>query len=284
MAKQTNNPLSGHFRSPKLYTQLPSLGKFYSPDVVVMPDNGELPVFPMTAKDELIMRNPDALLNGEAVSQVIKSCVPAVKNAKELLSNDVDALLLAIQGASYGNDVAVSAECPKCKKSIDSTVNVDEVLQSMNTLEEAYDVKINDLTITLKPFTYTTTIKAGIASFQSTRSLQSMADLPNDLDRLRVFNENFVRMASVNFDIVVDSVYSIAINRDTDEEVIVTDRAQITEYLENCESHVGKKIEEKIAEIGAIGIVKKGMFNCEECNEQFESPVAFDPVNFSMAS
>ena len=105
MAKDNTNPLSGHFRSPKIYTQLPSAGRYYTSKVVEMPDSNELPVFPMTAKDELIMRNPDALLNGEAVSQVIQSCVPNVKNARQLLSNDVDALLLAIQGASYGDDI-----------------------------------------------------------------------------------------------------------------------------------------------------------------------------------
>ena len=44
----------------------------------------EHPVLPMTAKDELIMKNPDALLNGDAVIQVIESCVPTIKNAMAL--------------------------------------------------------------------------------------------------------------------------------------------------------------------------------------------------------
>ena len=51
----TPNPLSGYFRSPKLYVKLPTGGKFYTKDVVEYPDAGELPVFPMTAKDEILM-------------------------------------------------------------------------------------------------------------------------------------------------------------------------------------------------------------------------------------
>ena len=66
MAKQ-HNPLSSFYRAPKLYAKLPSLGKYYSEDIIEMPDSGELPVFAMTANDELLMKNPDALLNGEAV-------------------------------------------------------------------------------------------------------------------------------------------------------------------------------------------------------------------------
>ena len=37
MAKQNTNPLSGHFRSPKKYTRLPSAGRYYSEQVVEMP-------------------------------------------------------------------------------------------------------------------------------------------------------------------------------------------------------------------------------------------------------
>ena len=65
-----HNPLAGHFRVPKLYTELPSGGKFYDSDTIDFTENDELPVFPMTAKDEIMLKNPDALLNGEAVGAI----------------------------------------------------------------------------------------------------------------------------------------------------------------------------------------------------------------------
>lgn len=70
---QVKNPLSQFFRQPKIYMTLPSKGKFYPPDALDMPENGELPVFAMTAKDELLMRTPDALMNGASTVEVIKS-------------------------------------------------------------------------------------------------------------------------------------------------------------------------------------------------------------------
>ena len=71
MAKQDNkNPLAGHFRTPKLYTSLPSGGDYYNLDIIDT-SLDEHAVYSMTAKDELIMKNPDALLNGDAVIQVM---------------------------------------------------------------------------------------------------------------------------------------------------------------------------------------------------------------------
>jgi len=283
MAKDNTNPLSGHFRSPKLYTRLPSAGRYYSEKVVEMPESGELPVFPMTAKDELIMKNPDALLNGEAVASVLSSCVPNVKNARQLLSNDVDALLLAIQGASYGDDIEIKSKCPKCDKEVSGHISADGVLQSMSTLDEAYEFEAKDLKFEIKPFTYETTIQAGLTNFQSTRSLQAIADLPDDLDKLKIFNESFLKLADLNFKIMIEVVDSITLLNE-DEDVVVTDKKHIREFLENCEAEIGTAIESRINDVANVGIAKDSIFECEDCNESFESAVAFDPVNFFTAS
>tara|TARA_B100000575_G_C23071298_1_gene617036 strand:- start:394 stop:1248 length:855 start_codon:yes stop_codon:yes gene_type:complete len=284
MAKQNTNPLSGHFRSPKKYTRLPSAGRYYSEQVVEMPDSEELPIFPMTAKDELIMRNPDALLNGEAVSQVIQSCVPNVKNARKLLSNDVDALLLAIQGASYGDDVEIKATCPDCKEEVTGSISADAVLQSMGILEDAYTFDVDDLKIEIRPFTYETTIEAGLTNFQSTRSLQAMAEMPDDLDKLKLFNESFIKMAQLNFSIMVEVVESITVEGDDGEPIAVHDKKQIKEFLENCESNIGREIESRINDVAGVGVAKEGEFECEKCEKTFTAGVSYDPVNFSMAS
>jgi hypothetical protein len=275
----TPNPLSGHFRSPKLYVKIPSGGKFYTSDILDYPDSGELPIFPMTAKDELIMKNPDALLNGEAINQLISSCVPNVKKVNQLISNDVDVLLVAIQGATHGDDIEVSTPCPTCEETISGVASVEGAIETMAILDEVYTVKFEDLEIEIKPFKYENTITAGIASFQSTRSLQALADIPDDMDKLKVFNENFMRMADMNYTLIVDAVHSIKI-----EDNIVTDRGHIREFLDNCEASIGNAIEQQVTEINKIGINKSMQFECEECNETFEAPISFDPVNFFTAS
>lgn len=281
---KSNNPLSGYFRAPKLYTKLPSGGRFYSEDVVDLNESNEVAVFALTAKDEAILKNPDALLNGEAVSQIIKSCVPAVKKPRKMLSSDVDTLLVAIQGATYGDDLDVKGKCPECGVECSGIASVEGALETMSTLEDVYEFQTaSGLTIEVKPFSYESTIKAGIANFQSTRSLQSLANIEDDLEQLKAFNNSFVRMALVNFDLTVDAVASIKGTTPDGEDFIVTDAAQIREFLENCESSVGKSIEETIAKISKIGVNKIVQLECEE-HGPFEQEVGFDPVNFFTAS
>ena len=79
--RMADNPLKGYFRRPSIYIKLPSGGNYWPQGMLEMPENGELPVYPMTAIDEITYRTPDALFNGQALVDVIQSCIPAIKNA-----------------------------------------------------------------------------------------------------------------------------------------------------------------------------------------------------------
>ena len=75
-----NNPLRQYFRRPAIYITLPSKGKYYPIGAVEIPEGGEIPVYPMTAIDEITSKTPDALFNGTAIAELIKSCIPAIKD------------------------------------------------------------------------------------------------------------------------------------------------------------------------------------------------------------
>ena len=115
MSENSANPLAKHFRQPAIYTKLPSQGEFWPAGALELPANGEVPIYPMTARDEIILRTPDALLNGQGVVDVLQSCCPSVKDAWKLPSIDVDAILIAVRIATYGNQLDVDATCPHCK-------------------------------------------------------------------------------------------------------------------------------------------------------------------------
>lgn len=288
MSKNTQNPLSAYFRAPKLYTKLPSGGQFYADGIMDADStNEELAIFPMTTKDELLLKNPDALLNGEAVSSLIKSCVPQIKQPKKLYSADVDALLIAIRGASSGDEVDVAAKCPKCETTTDITVSVEESLLTMEELNEEYSLSLsNGLLIKALPFDYNSTIKAGVASFQSTRSMQSISEMKDDLERLKAFNESFVTLADLNFELLIESLSSITYQNEDGEDVSVTDKVTIREFLENTDNKTGKEIEELVNSINTKGVKQDVKVTCgnEECGEEFVAPINFDPVNFFTGS
>lgn len=291
----TQNPLVGHFRTPKLYTSLPSQGKFYDETIIDLPSTGELPVFPMTAKDEIMMKNPDALLNGEAVAQVIASCIPNILAPRRLVANDVDALLVAIQGATFGDELDVGAPCPQCTENASAIISTEAVLSNMDTLDDTYEFTTDSgLLISMVPFSYETAVKAGVANFRSERSLQSIANIEDELEKIKAFNTNFIELANLNFDILVDCVNTITMppSEGESEPVVVKDKEHIQEFLENCDSSIGKELERFITEMGDKGIQKRMQLTCEPCSEKlpegeeftFESAVNFNTVNFFTAS
>lgn len=99
---QSTNPLASFFRQPKIYVSLPSKGMFWTKESLEMTENGELPVYAMTAKDEIMLKTPDALISGQATVDVIQSCIPAIKDAWKMPSIDLDTILVAIRIATYG--------------------------------------------------------------------------------------------------------------------------------------------------------------------------------------
>ena len=282
----SNNPLKGHFRAPKLFTRLPSGGDFYTDGVVELSETGEVEIYAMTSRDEVIMRNPDALLNGESVAKIITSCAPQVKRPRELLASDVDALMVAIQGATYGDEVTVETTCPECGNTVVGAGSVQGSLATMKEVPKDVMIEADGLTIELRPVTYETTIAAGVSNFQNARSLQSIATIEDDLEKLQAFNESYMKIAELNFMVILDSIHSIRGKDDQGEEFVVTDRANIREFMENCETHVGKRVTEKVNQLSEAGIDKEVQIQCQEeaCGHVFTTKLEFDPVNFSTAS
>ena len=67
---ENTNPLNKYFRQASIYVALPS-GTDYPPEVVSPSKTGKIGVMPMTARDEIKFKTPDALMNGQGIVDVI---------------------------------------------------------------------------------------------------------------------------------------------------------------------------------------------------------------------
>ena len=145
-----SNPLSNYFRKPEIYVKLPSQGRWYPPNTLQMNDQGEVGVMPMTARDELIIRTPDALLNGQATVDVIKSCVPDIKDPWQMPAMDLDSILLGLRIASYGENVEFTTSNSGIIQEI--KVNLPQLMTMVGSGGYNDTVTIsNGLTIITKP-------------------------------------------------------------------------------------------------------------------------------------
>ena len=121
---QDTNPLGKYYRQPQIYITLPTKGKYYPADVYTPSETGEIPVFPMTAMDELAFKTPDSLISGQSTVDVIKSCVPNLKNPWKMTNYDTDSILLAIRVATYGEMMNMSFTGPGTSIKVDHPVNL----------------------------------------------------------------------------------------------------------------------------------------------------------------
>ena len=150
----SSNPLAQYFRQPAIYLRLPSGGAFYPKGTLELTPNGELPVYPMTALDEITYRTPDALFNGQAVINVIQSCVPNIKNAWAMPSVDLNAVLTSIRIASYGHELGIDSACPACSEENEYEVDLRLLLDDIKPQDFSSPLTFGDLTVVFKPMSY----------------------------------------------------------------------------------------------------------------------------------
>lgn len=275
-----NNPLKQYFRQFKLYIPLPSGKSYYEENKVIEYTEGmEVGIMPMTGKDELALKNPDALLNGESLIEVITSCVPGVKNPRLLLANDIDALITAIRYATYNDTLETQIKCPSCKHENNYKLDLQYALDNMSMLEPEYFVNIDDLTIFVRPYIFPDLLKGLHAQFEQNKLVRAVGNESiTDTQRSDIFRKAFKEIAVTKFDLMCSSIVKIV---NEQKGLDVSDKAFIKEYLMNIDKKSVDKISDLLEEINKIGIKKTFTATCEKCNHQWESEIDFNPVNFS---
>ena len=166
-----SNPLQKFFRQAKVYITLPSKGLYYEPGALIG-DYNNVPVFAMSGMDEIIMKTPDALFTGEATAKVIESCCPYIKNAKTMPSIDIDALLIAIRIATFGDIMSVSHRCPHCEAENDYDIELSKLLDYFNSLKFVNTITVSSaLTIRIRPLQYEEMSYFSIENFKLQKTL-----------------------------------------------------------------------------------------------------------------
>jgi hypothetical protein len=277
---QQNNPLKQYFRTFKLYLKVPSGSSYYPASVLEYTDSGEIGVMPMTGKDELALKNPDALLNGEALIEVLTSCVPALKNPKALLTNDIDALITAIRYATYNDTLETSLICPKCKHENTFKLDLQYALDNMSMLEDEYIVNLETgLSVFVKPYTFPELLKGLHAQFEQNKLARAVeSETISDQQRSEIFAKAFKEIAVTKYELMVNGVLKVV---DEANNVNVTDKKFIKEFLQNIDKKSADKIGDLIDEVNQIGIKRTFTAKCEKCEHLWESEIDFNPVNFS---
>jgi hypothetical protein len=281
--RDPNNPLQKYFRQPKIYLKLPSKGKYYPPGAIEMTESGELPIYAMTAKDELLFKTPDALLNGEATVEVIKSCVPNIKNPWMMPSIDSDAVLIAIRLATYGERLEISTKIPNIGETKDFEIDLRTLLDQLINFEYQPYVQVNDeISIELRPATYKEFTENSLKTFEEQRVFRLVNDdsIPDE-KKLQAFANSFKKLTELTIGLVVNSVSAI-----NTPEGKVTNKNYITEFFNNADKETFDKILKHLETMKDQTTIKpmKVKSTQEEINAgapaEYDVPITFDQSNF----
>lgn len=276
------NPLTNFMRQPKIYIKLPSNGAYWEPGSLQMPETGEFPVYSMTAKDELLLKIPDALMNGQAVVDVIQHCVPHIKNAWAIPSIDLDVVLIAIRIATYGEKMTVPvSEKIDLDYDVDLRYVIDDQMRSV-----AWDpaVPINaDVTVFVKPVDYRQLTKSALQTFETQKILQvANDDAMPEAEKVRLFKESFKKLTDATVDTITASIYRVDTSQGSTDNPL-----HIKEFIDDAASEVFNRVQEHLEQLRNQNAIKPLQIPVTDqmreqgiTGEVLEVPLVFDPATF----
>jgi hypothetical protein len=282
--KTTPNPLTGLMRQPKIFIRLPSNGQYWEDGSLEVSENGEYPVYSMTAKDELMLKVPDALMNGQAVVDVIQHCIPSIKNAWKTPNLDMDVILIAIRIATYGEKMNIPVRAGG-ELDLEYTLDLRMVIDSLQN-QISWDPVVpvsDDLTLYIKPITYKVMTESALQTFETQKIIQLVNDesIPEE-QKIIAFKESFSKLNQLTIGIINQSVYSVESSQGS-----TTDQKHIQEFMSNADKKVFDTVKEHIDQLRANNSIKPLQIAVTDemraqgiTEDVIEIPLQFDPSNF----
>ena len=272
----TNNPLRQYFRQPAIYIRLPSSGQFYPPGTLTLTETNELPVYPMTAIDEIMYKTPDALFNGQATVNVIQSCIPNITNAWGVPAMDVDTILVAIRIASYGHEMEFGTKCPKCSAESDRALDLRTVMDAMRIPDYNQSIQSGDMEIYFRPMNYKNLNDNNQLQYENQRMLQMLPDTKfEDTEKMNALTAALKKITDITVTALAQSIATVKT-----PTAMVSEPEYIEDFLKNCDRNLFTQIRDHIIKLKTQAEMQPMKLVCDECSHEYEQSVSLDMSNF----
>jgi len=270
----SQNPLQSYFRQPKIYLKLPSLGKYTDPSSISGTVEN-LPIFGMTGMDQIIVKTPDALLNGESTVKIIQSCCPNIINAWDVSNLDIDCLLVAIRIATFGNKMNVVSSCSACNAENEYDIDLGKFLEHYASCVFDSTVIVGDLIVKLKPMTYKSVTTFSLANFSLQKQLIHISSMEDGKQKQDLLGKTFSDFAILQNQVLVDSIDQIETPNG-----VVTEFGFIKEWVDNCDQQSVATIRKKMDENKESWRVPSSNAACSSCGHIDQLEIELDQSSF----
>jgi len=271
----SNNPLKSYFRRPAIYFKLPSGGRFYAEGTVNIPPNEELAVYPMTTIDEMAVRNPDGMFNGDSTIRVIKNCIPDIIDPWSLNDIDMESVIIAIRAASGDGKMEITTTCTSCSEETKFDLDLLRMLNERKPADYSKTLQVGELEIAFKPLAYHETNKNGLAQFEIEREMSMVENITDETEKQRLISRNIARLNSMMMDIISQTVLSVKT-----PETTVTNSDYIKEYLTECDAKTHAAIKEFSISLKRENESKPLKVTCPHCGTAYEQNLVLNFTDF----
>lgn len=272
MTTKSLNPLLTAVKLPGRMFTLPSGGALYTNGEISRAD-GDVHVQAMSALDEITLKNPDMLFNGDALNQIVRTCAPDILEPTELYGRDIDALMLFLRVVTYGPEfvIKVSHDCDESK------IPMKEGQTEQRHKEHEYVVDLEQMILTMKrldPTDVTTRYKVTLDNGQSvTVSPVRYKDLISLFQHTLAHKDSFtsedVKESMIrNLVMVIDNVDGI------------TDKALIEEWARHLTTRQTNAIATAVENTSDWGPDSVTTCVCKDCGKEFKAELPLNPISF----
>ena len=268
------SPLTKYQRQPKQSIDLPSKGRWYSQGSLEKSE--ELEVFSMTASNEIATKTPDTLLSGNTTVDIIKSCVPSIRNPWEIPLTDIYTILGVIRMASYGSSINAKNTCTECSEENNYDIDIQNMLAHFAKGHYEDSVVIDNMKFSLRPLTFRELNEINKQNFKLQRTLlQAVPSITDENQKAEEQQKVYDALAVLRKNTVVSSIAKIEV--DNEEE---TDLNEIAKFIENADKDFFVKVEQAVMRNNEQFIVPDTDIECANCGHKSKLNIEMDYSNF----
>jgi len=255
------NPLQSFFRKSKLELLLPSRGQWYPENSLTLNANGGLSIFAMTATDDIKFRTGDPTLTGTNIYSIISDCAPGILHPEEMPHVDIDAVLLAIRVASYGDEFAFSVTVPNTTLKRKITIISSNLLKEIIERQEKWDEEIiisdetmQTLSVNVQPIPMKYIFSTSKSIVQQKKIITRNFDEDENIKDESAFNKSMESLTNSAIDLLCSSVKSLKLQNGSNEIIMSLnasnpqDNLQIKHLIKNLDIGYFNAIRDHIEE------------------------------------
>jgi C4-type Zn-finger protein len=168
--------------------------------------------------------------------------------------------------------------CPQCSTENEFVVNLGKVIEYFNSISFDGKIKIDDLTINIRPLKYSEITRFNMENYKLQKMLYQLSTAENagdDEQMKKIQDDIYKRISEMQIELFLTSIENVQIGNDT-----VDDPAMIDEWLKNSDREFFKRIKDKLEANKAQWDMPKQDIKCSSCGHESKVEVTLDQSNF----